>query len=158
MEINIIDILLHAANVVILYFFMRWLLYKPVNKFLKQREDIIEKRIKDAEEKEAMAVAKNAEYEELLDKAHVEAAEIIRRSSDLAKDHSKEIIDAAEAQAKDMIERANKDIENKKNQEKENMKREITDMAVQIAGKVLEREISHDDNKRIIDDFFTKVG
>jgi len=158
MEINIIDVLLHAANVVVLYVFLRFLLYKPVNRFLKQREVNIEKRISDAEEREAAAIQKNAEYEELLDKAHAEAADIIKRSSELAKTHSKEIIDAAENQAKDMIERATRDIENKKNQEKENMKREITDMAVLIAGKVLEREVSLHDNKKIIEDFFSKVG
>jgi len=158
MEINYIDILLHAANVVILFFFLRWLLYKPVNKFLKAREEKFEKRIKNIEEKEALASQHKEEYDELLEKAHAEAAEIIKRSNNLAKDHSKEIMDKADAQAREIAMRAKKDIESEKNLARENMKQEITDMAVQIAGKVLEREVSLDDNKKIIDDFFTKVG
>ena len=158
MEINYIDVLLHMANVVILFFFLRWLLYKPVNKFLKAREEKIEKRISDAEAKEADAEKSKNDYEDLLEKAHNEAAEIIRRSSSLAKDHSKEILDKAEELAREIALRAKKDIESEKVLARESMKQEITDMAVQIAGKVLEREGSLEDNKKIIDDFFTKVG
>lgn len=38
------------------------------------------------------------------------------------------------------------------------MRAEIADMSVQIAQKVLEREISVEDNRKIIDEFFERVG
>lgn len=155
--LNYVNVILHAVNVLILFVALRFVLYKPVNKFLKAREERFEKRITEIESKEKEVAEHKQEYDVLLEKAHNEAAEIVKRSSDLAKDHAKEIVGKAEEQSHEMIVRANKDIVNKKSLEKENMKQEITDMAVQIAGKVLEREISLKDNQKIIDDFFEKV-
>ncbi len=158
MEINFIDILLHIANVIILYFFLRWLLYKPVNKFLKAREERFEERILSIESKEELAEKARVEYETMLKQAHSESAAIIKRSTDLAKEHSKEILDKADLQAKENLQKVQEDIESEKARAKEKMKQEITDMAIQIAKKVLEREVSLSDNQKIIDDFFTKVG
>ena len=158
MEIHWQDIILHAVNILILFVALRMLLYKPINKFLKSREERFEGRISDIEKKETEAMARKQEYDALLSKAHSEAAEIIKHSTELAKDHAKDVVTKAEEQSREMISRAKKDIENKKLQEKENLKMEITNMAVQIASKVLEREVSMEDNKKIIDDFFTKVG
>ena len=156
--INIFDILLHAVNVVILYFFLRWLLYKPVNKFLKSREDRMTERLASIESKEELAQKSKLEYETLLKQAQKEAAQIVKRSTDLASNHSKEILEKAEIQAKDHMKKAFDDIEIERTRAREKMKKEITDMAVQIAQKVLEREVSESDNQKIIDDFFTKVG
>lgn len=158
MEIHWQDIILHAVNILILFVALRVLLYKPINRFLKGREERFEGRISDIEKKEVEAAERKKEYDALLSKAHAEAAEIIKHSTELAKDHAKDVVTKAEEQSREMIARAKKDIENKKLQEKENLKLEITNMAVQIAGKVLEREVSMEDNKKIIDDFFTKVG
>ena len=158
MEIHWQDIILHAVNILILFVALRLLLYKPINRFLKSREERFEGRISDIEKKEVEAAERKQEYDALLNKAHSEAAEIIKHSTELAKDHAKDVVTKAEEQSREMIARAKKDIENKKLQEKENLKLEITNMAVQIASKVLEREVSMEDNKKIIDDFFTKVG
>lgn len=54
--------------------------------------------------------------------------------------------------------RAKKEIEAEKVQTRRDMKLEIADMAIQIAAKVLEREVSLDDNRKIIDEFFERVG
>jgi F-type H+-transporting ATPase subunit b len=158
MEIHWQDIILHAVNIAILFVGLRMLLYKPINKFLQAREARFEGRISDIEQKEAEAAKHKQEYDTLLSRAHSDAAEIVKHSTDLAKDHAKDVVTKAEDQSREMITRAKKDIENKKLQEKENLKTEITNMAVQIAGKVLQREVTMDDNKKIIDDFFTKVG
>ena len=158
MGINFVDILLHVVNVVILYFFLRFLLYKPVNKFLKGRQERIQARIDDIEQKQKLAEKSKAEYDDMLKKAHAQAAEIIKRSNDLAKQHSKEIMDKADVNAKELMVKAAQDIETEKTRAREKMKQEITDMAVKIAEKVLEREVSVTDNQKIIDDFFTKVG
>ena len=158
MEINFIDILLHVINVVILYIFLRWLLYKPVSKFLKAREDRVTERLANIESKEEIAEKCKTEYETMLRQAQTEAAEIVKRSTELANNHSKEILEKAEILVKENMQKAYDDIEIEKMRARDKMKQEITDMAVQIAQKVLEREVSVSDNQKIIDDFFTKVG
>jgi len=158
MEISLLEIGIHVVNVVILFFILRRILYKPVSKFLKKREDKFQQRQDEIESREKEVEKLKQNYSKLLDEAHAEAAAIISKSNEMAREYSREIIDNAKENAKDIIARAKKEIENEKKQARQEMKVEFAEMAVQIAGKVLEREVSVDDNRKIIDEFFTKVG
>ena len=53
--------------------------------------------------------------------------------------------------------RAFKEVETERRAAYEGMRGDITNMAMQIAEKILKREISAEDNRRIIDEFFEKV-
>jgi F-type H+-transporting ATPase subunit b len=158
MDINFVRIGIYIANVIILYFLLRWLLYKPVTKFLKKREDTFANRVKAVEDREKEVAAVKAEYDRLMDEAHDKAAAIINKSNEMAKEHSREVIENAKERARDLLERARREIEQEKRLAKQEMKIEIAEMAVSIAEKVLQREISLEDNQKIIDDFFDKVG
>ena len=50
-------------------------------------------------------------------------------------------------------EKARKDIENERTQMKEELSREVIDVALLAASKVVEREVSKEDNERLIDNF-----
>ena len=54
--------------------------------------------------------------------------------------------------------RTEKHIESQKQQAVLEMRQEVTRMAIQIAEKVLQREVSYEDNKKVINEFFEKVG
>ena len=158
MELDFISIGIHIANVIILFFFLRWLIYKPVTKFMKKREDGFVDRVKTVEDREKEAASLKREYSSLMDEAQDKAAVIIGRSNEMAKEHSREILDEAKGRAKDIVARSLKEAEQEKQLAREEMKTEIADMAVQIANKVLQREVSLQDNQKIINDFFDKVG
>ena len=57
-----------------------------------------------------------------------------------------------------MVLRAKREIEAEKAQARLDMRAEIAEMSIQISEKVLAREISLEDNRKIIDEFFEKVG
>jgi F-type H+-transporting ATPase subunit b len=158
MEISIVEILLHIVNIVLLFFFLRWLVYKPVTKFLNNRTNSIQKQIDEAAKMQTDAEQLKSKYDEMMANAQELAAQIIDQGRSIADDQAKQIISDAEYQAKDIKDRAKKTISEQKKQAVVEMRQEVTRIAVQIAEKVLEREVSYEDNKDIIDKFFEKVS
>ncbi len=158
LQIEPLQIGLHVLNVVIMFFVLKLLIYKPILKFMKQREHMVSDRIDELDVREKQLIQQKEEYEHLMAEAHNEAAELITRSNEMARDHAREILDNAKEHARSLVVRAKKEIEAEKVQARQDMRKQIAEMSIQIAEKVLEREISLDDNHKIIDEFFERVG
>jgi F-type H+-transporting ATPase subunit b len=149
---------LHVLNVVILFFVLKLLLYKPILKFMKKREKSFADKTDMLDTREKELIQQKQQYDQMMSDAQTQAASILTRSNEMARDHAKELLDDAKEQSREMVIRARKEIAIEKEQTQLEMKSEIVDMAVQIAEKVLKREVSKEDNKKIIDDFFGRVG
>ena len=158
LEINWLEIGVHVLNVVILFVVLRLILYKPVMKFIKKREHMFADKVDEFDLREKELIRAKKEYEHMMDEAGNEAAAIITNSNEMARDHAREVLDNSKEHARDLVIRAKKEIDSEKTQARLDMKTEIADMAIQIAEKVLEREVSLDDNRKIIDEFFERVG
>ena len=158
MEINFIEILLYIVNIVILFFFLRWLLYKPITKFLSNRTNQIQKQIDEAAQKYSDAEQIKAKYDEMMRNAQDLATALINKSKDVADEQARQIVTEAEESAAEIRTRIDKHIESQKQQAVLEMRQEVTKMAIQIAEKVLEREVSYEDNKNVINEFFEKVS
>jgi F-type H+-transporting ATPase subunit b len=63
MELTPLDILYHVINIVILYVLLRFILYKPVRKFMAARADRIQKQLEDAAAMEKAAADEKALYD-----------------------------------------------------------------------------------------------
>ena len=71
---------------------------------------------------------------------------------------SEEVIQEANRQAAAIKAKAESDIEQEKKKAVNELKGEIGGMAMEIAGKVIEREISEKDHEKLIDEFISNVG
>ena len=158
MEINFVEILLYIANIIILFFFLRWLLYKPITKFLQNRTNEIQKQVDEAAQKYSDAEQLKAKYDEMMENAQDLATELINKSKAVADEQAKQIVVEAEESAAEIRQRTDKHIESQKQQAVLEMRQEVTRMAIQIAEKVLQREVSYEDNKNVINEFFEKVS
>lgn len=158
MEINFVEILLYIANIIILFFFLRWLLYKPITKFLQNRTNEIQKQVDEAAQKYSDAEQLKAKYDEMMENAQDLATELINKSKAVADEQAKQIVVEAEENAAEIRQRTDKHIESQKQQAVLEMRQEVTRMAIQIAEKVLQREVSYEDNKNVINEFFEKVS
>jgi len=156
--INLSDMLFHVVNVVILFFFLRWLLYKPVVKFLKNREEKFSLQANDLETREKDVEEQKNKYEALIKGSKEEAANIIKTSTEIANSRANDIIANAEHEAQAMLLKTQKDIDERKAQAVIELKSDIASMACELASRILKREINEEDNKRIIEDFFKRVG
>lgn len=90
--------------------------------------------------------------------AKEESAEIIKAASQKAVKRSDEIIQNAKAEAANIANKANEEIELEKKRARSQLKNEISDIAVQLAEKVVEKEISQDDHERLINEFIENAG
>lgn len=149
---------IYILNVLILFVALRLLLYKPVLKFMKKRENSFANKVDELDEREKGLIRQKQEYDQMMDDADGKAAAIITKSNDMARDHAKEILDEAKEYSRNLVLKAKRELEAEKVQTRSELKTEIADMAVQIAEKVLEREVSKEDNRKIIDEFFERVG
>lgn len=158
LELSPLEIGIHILNVVVLFVVLRLLLYKPVLKYMKKRENTFANKIDELDNREKELIRQKEQYDSMMADAENQAAAIITKSNEMAREHAKEIIDNAKQYSREMVLRAKKEIEAEKVQTRADLKVEITDMAVKIAEKVLEREVSVEDNRKIIDEFFERVG
>lgn len=146
------------CNLFIQLLLIKKFLFKPVKEILEKRKAKADAEIADAVKAKEEAVAMKAEYEQNMQEAREKANEILSTAQKTATIKSEEILKDASAQAIAIKAKAEKDIEQEKRKAVNEIKDEIGTMAVEIAGKVIEREISDKDHAKLIDEFIEKVG
>ena len=147
------------CNTLILFLLFKKFLFAPVNKIIDERKAQVSKTYEEADA--ALNNAKNmeTEYTEKLAAAKEESAEIVKAASKKAQLRSDEIIAAARNEAAGIVTKANADIEKERKRAVNQIKDEISDIAVSIAGKVIGKEISPDEEQdRLIDEFIGGIG
>ena len=147
------DLILNILNILILFFIVRSLAYKPVKKFLDARKARIEKEQADAKELQAQAERSMEEYHALMRESESRANEIIRVAEQKARENSEEITAEAKQQAETIKQKAREDAKKTQRRALVEMKDEVTDLAFQISEKILSREVNEEDNKRIAEEF-----
>ena len=140
-------------NLLILYLFLKKLLFKPVKNMIDSRQKEIDDMYTDAENDRADAKNMRSEYEEKLAKANEESETIIKSAVRKAQLKEEEILKEANAKAARTLERAEEQVELEKRRAVNEVKDEISDMAIGIASAVIGRDVSADEHRDLIDDF-----
>jgi F-type H+-transporting ATPase subunit b len=154
---NPVNILLHIFNVAVLYAVLYYFLYKPIKKYMGARSDRIKKQIDEARQTQEKAEAAFAESREKLKEAEKEAAAAVSKGTQQAQNQAAQMLRTVKAEADEIVRQARKETDELRNNTRESMRDEAASLAISIAGMVLGREISLDDNMRLINDFIGKV-
>ena len=142
-------------NLFIQVYLIKRFLFKPINEILEKRNADAE--IQDATKAKEEAQAMKAEYEENMQNAKNKASEILTTAQKTAAIQSEEMLREASRQAAALKEKAEADIVQEKRKAVNELKDEIGGMAMEIAGKVIEREVNEKDHAKLIDDFISQV-
>ena len=140
-----------------LVIFKKFLL-KPIKQVIADRKAKADSEIADAQKLRTEAEAMKAEYEQNLQNARTEANQIVATAQKTATARSEEIVGEARAQAAALKQKAEADIAQERKKAVNEVKDEIGGIAMEIASKVVEREISEKDHKDLIDEFIKNVG
>ena len=124
----------------------------------QERKAKADSQIADATKLRTEAEAMKAEYEQNLQNARAEANEIVANAQKTATARGDEIVGEARAQAAALKQKAEADIAQERKKAVNEVKDEIGGIAMEIASKVVEREISEKDHKDLIDEFIKNVG
>ena len=146
------------CNLFIQVYLIKRFLFKPVNEMLEKRKALADAQIREAEKAKADADAIKTEYEQNMTEAKEKANEILTTAQRTAALQSEEVLKEAASQAAALKSKAESDIAQEKRKAVNEIKDEIGGMAVEIAGKVIEREISEEDHTKLIDEFIANVG
>lgn len=129
----------------------------PVLGLLQQREEFIHKALADAKRDRDDAEARLKEYAAKLQAAHAEAATIVEDARRDAERLREEIRQRAKSDADKAVANAERQIQLQTNSAMEQIRREAVDLSVMIASKIIQRNLSREDNERLIDDAIRQV-
>jgi len=152
------DFLYRCFNFAITVGILAYFVTKPIRKGLAGRSEGVAEALATAEKAKAEAEAKFAEYDQKLAKASAEIESIyedIRREGELEKER---ILANAKEMADKITLEAEKTASNEINKARVELRREATRMAIEIAGDLLKKNFTKDDQSRLVDEYMQKVG
>lgn len=152
------DFLYRCFNFALLVGLLAYFVTKPIRKGLKTRRDEIEKMLADAEAAKAAAEAKHLEYSDKLAKAteEIEAIAVsIRRDGEVERD---KILAAAKEMAVKIEQEADNKAASVVTRARTELREEAARLAVELAEDMLKKQVSAEDQKRLVDEYMQKVG
>jgi F-type H+-transporting ATPase subunit b len=152
------DFLFRLLNFAIVVGVLAYLLKKPIRNGLSGRRDDIEKALAEAKKVQEEAEAKFAEYDRKLSTASAEIAAIsaaIRKEAELEK---QKIIAGAREQAAKIEQDAEKAADLEVAKARQSLQQEAVQLAVGIAEDLLKKNLTKEDDSRMIDEYMQKVG
>lgn len=156
--VNFWTCLFTLVNLFILYKFMKKLLFNPVQNMIDSRQKEIDDLYADAGRSKAEAEALKTQYEGQLSEANSERERILKAAHQRALQQQETMLREAQEQAARTLKRADEQIELEKKQARNELKNEVSDMAVQIAGAVLARDVKPAEHEALIDSFIDGLG
>ncbi len=157
-SIEVWTVIAQWCNLLILFLLIKKFLFKPVQNILNKRQAEIDTLYSSANEANKTAQELKENYETHLKQAKEEAVEIIASANQKAQKQSEDIVREAHEQASNITAKANVEIEQERKKALNEIKDEISDIAINIASKVVEKEISAKDHERLIEEFINNVG
>lgn len=151
-------IIAQICNLLILVHFIKKFLFDKVQAVLAQRKAETEAIYTDAEAARTEANTLKAEYEQNMATARQQAAQLVQTATQTAQQRTDEMLDAARRDAAAMKAKAEADIAQERKKAVNELKDQIGGIAMDIAGKVVERELDPADHAALIDEFIKDVG
>ena len=157
-SVNIWSILVSLANLLIMFLILKRFLFKPVQKMMAARKQQVDQIYQDAKENRDSAINMKQEYEARLATAREEADGLVRNAVQTAQRKGDAIVAEANSQASHLKQKAEQEIEQEKRKAFQDVKNELSGIAVDIASKVVSREIDEKDHVQLVEDFIKNVG
>ena len=156
--VNPVTLIAQICNLFLQLLIVKIFFLDKIKAILDQRREAADKEITDAEAAKAEALAIKATYEQNMKEAKAKADDILTSAQRSATSRSEEIINQAQAAAAQIKSKASADIEMEKKKAINDAKNEISGIAMAIAGKVVQRELSAADQEQLIDSFIDELG
>ena len=142
----------------ILLIMLRKFAWGPLMGIMKEREEHVASEIDAAEKNNVEAKKLVEEQREMLKQSRVEAQELIERAKKQAVDQKDVIVAAAKEEAESIKASAVQEIQREKEQAIAALQEQVASLSVQIASKVIEKELKEEDQVKLIREYIKEVG
>ncbi len=154
----VFDTLLMAISLFFLFLAMSYLLFNPVRKMLRDRQEKIASDIDSAIADKKDAAELKAEYEAKLKNIEKEAEQILSEARQKALKNEARIVDEAKEEAARIIKRANEEAELSKKRAMDEVKQEMITVASMMAAKVVVANIDTTVQDALVEQTLKEMG
>ena len=145
-------------NIIILYFILRLILFKPITKFIAARSQKIQKALDDAAKDKSEAEKMLTQYREKLNEADIEAQNIIREARIKAEKEAAEIIAEGKAKAEDMAAASAKRLEAEQQAAITRFNLEAVALVMAASARLSQRDFSSEEDRQYIKMLLGELG
>jgi len=152
------SLIIQILNFLILLAILYRLLYKPLLAKLEERSAAIKASLEAAEAARATAAKQQEENAERLRAAYAEAQAIRAAALKEAADEQRKLVDAARHEAQQLVASAKAQTEADIRRAREDLRREVSDIAIAVAEKLVRRSLRDQEHRAIVDDAIARIG
>ena len=134
------------------------LAWRPLLDALERRQEQIRKSLDDAQKARHELEQIQHESRRILAAARTEAESIVARTRSDAERLREEIKQKARTEAANMVKNAERQIELETSRAVQQIRQEAVDLSVAIASKLIQRNLSKEDNERLINETIGQIG
>lgn len=145
-----------VAFAIVFTFMAKWVLPK-LNTVLEERRAAIQGQLESAEQTRKDADTQLADYKEQLSGARDEANRIIEEGRRTAEALRADIQAKAESEAQATVAKAQEEIRAERDRALQELKSQVGDIAVELAGRVVGSSLDKGAHTKLIDDYITDV-
>ncbi len=156
--VNPVTLIVQICNLFLQLFLFRRLFFNKVQAVLEQRRSMLERERSEAETAQTQARELKARYTQELSQAQAQADSILSQAQQEAAAQSLAILQQARQQAAQIRSKAALEIAREKEQAVAEVKVEIADLALAIAGKVIGQSLDEPGREQIVDRFLSDLG
>jgi F-type H+-transporting ATPase subunit b len=131
--------------------------WRPLLEALEERRESIRKALDDARQAKAELERLQAESTKILAQARAEAEAIMSRTRSDADRFREELKQKARDEASTLVKNAERQIELETSRAVQQIRQEAVDLSVAIASKLLQRNVTKEDNARLIEETFRQL-
>lgn len=152
------SVLVQLVVFIVLLALLRKYAWGPLMGIMKDREEHIANEIEAAERNHQDSIKLAEEQRQLIKQSRVEAQQLIETAKKQAEEQKDSVLAAAKVEANNIKENAVKDIQREKERAVASLRDEVASLSVQIATKVIEKELKEEDQTQLIRKYLEEVG
>ena len=134
-----------------------WNIVKPITKMMESRTAEIENNLKDAEEQKAKARELTAHYEEKLEGARAEAAQIVSDARQRGQQEYSNILKTATQDAQKERERSRAEMAQEREDMLRGVQENVTELVLLTASKLSQKELDQESDRKLVDSFLSET-
>jgi F-type H+-transporting ATPase subunit b len=131
--------------------------WAPLLEALERRQESIRRSLDDAAKARQELERLHTESQQILAQARAEAEAIVARTREDANRLRDEMRQKAQQEAANIVKNAERQIEFETARALQQIRHEAVDLSIAIASKLLQRNVSKEDNERLIEDTFKQL-
>lgn len=131
--------------------------FRPITAAVAARERALEEELEQAKRDRSEAANLLAQQRQLLEQAQGESQRLVGEARSAGDRVRQQLLEQAHAQQQDLLERARKEIDDERQRAIADLRREAVDLAIVGAGKVIEKNLDDQTNRKLVEQFLATL-